>query len=74
MIAILMLIALVMFNTALGAGFRLYGAWFAWFVYGVGVAIIFVVVRFHQRFSTPAALALLTLPFLVALFGVFLNF
>ena len=72
-IAILMLIALIFLNTTLGAGFQLYSAWFAWVIYGVGVALMFVVLRFPQRFSAGTTFALLTVPFLVALLGAFLN-
>lgn len=60
------LIGLILVNTFLSAGLRLYNEWSAWTIYAVGLVLIAVALRFQQRLTTAATVGLLALPFVLA--------
>lgn len=64
---LLALVGLVMLNTFLSAGLRLYGAWLAWTVYGVGIVLLAAALRFQQRLTGTMMAVLLALPFVLTL-------
>lgn len=73
LLALLSLVALVFVNITLGASLGLYGPWFAWTVFGFGVVVVVLVLRFQQRLGATARWALLALPFLVAAAGALIG-
>lgn len=61
--------ALIMVNTYFGAIANVYSTWWAWTVFGLMIALAFVVLRFGRRLTLGATLGLLALPFVLSVLG-----
>jgi hypothetical protein len=69
LMALVTLIALIFVNIILGASLGLYSPWFAWAVFGIGIGVVALVLRFQQQLGVAARWSLLALPFLIAAGG-----
>jgi positive regulator of sigma E activity len=69
---ILSLIVFVVVNTSMQL-LNTYSEWFAWTLYALMVAAVFVVLRYQQRLTAQVSAALLALPFVLAALGALLQ-
>lgn len=73
LIALVVLLAVAFLNTLLASVLNAYNEWFAWAVFVVAIALVVVVLRFPQRFTTRTAAALLAVPFVLAVVGALIG-
>ncbi len=72
LIAILILMVFVIINTLMQL-VDTYSEWYAWTLYGVMVAAVFVVLRYQQRLAVIPSAAILAIPFVLVLLGALLK-